>query len=56
MKITFIDLRPYGYICKKLEWGYVYPPYMPFTHETEEELQQVLENLEKEYKEKLKGV
>ena len=56
MKITFIDLRPYGYVGHESNGGYIYCPYMPFSHETEEELETAISNLEKEYKEKQKGV
>lgn len=52
MKVTFIDLRPYGYVGHALSGGYIYCPYMPLSHETEEELQECIDRLEKEYKEK----
>jgi hypothetical protein len=55
MKISFIDLTPYGYVGQELENGYIYCPYMPFSHETEEELENAIASLEKDYKEKLKG-
>ena len=56
MKVTLIDLRPYGYEVTEHNGGYIYCPYMPLSHETEEELQKCIDRLEKEYKEKLKGV
>lgn len=52
MKITMIDLRPYGYTVQECEDGYIYCPYMPLSHETEGELQECIDRLEKEYKEK----
>jgi len=55
MKISFIDLRKYGYVGEELENGYIYCPFMPFSHETDEELQEAISKLEKEYEEK-KGV
>lgn len=51
-KITFIDLRPYGYTVQEHNGGYIYCPFMPFTHETEEELQEVIKQLEEKYKNK----
>jgi hypothetical protein len=56
MKVTMIDLRPYGYTVQEHEGGYIYCPWMPFQHETEEELNECIKRLEEEYKEKLKGV
>ncbi|MDW0323519.1 MAG: hypothetical protein QN632_08660 [Nitrososphaeraceae archaeon] len=55
MKISWIDLRPYGYVAQELSGGYIYCPYMPLTHETEEDLQKCISDLEKAYENKIRG-
>ncbi len=53
MKITWVDLRPYGYTVQEHENGFIYCPWMPLTHETDEELQDAIKNLKEEYQKKM---
>ncbi len=55
MKTAFIDLRPYGYKGSSVSGGYIYCPYMPVTYETEEQLEECIETLQKQYEQKLRS-
>lgn len=53
MRISFIDLTPYGYVGKSLDdGGYIYCPYMPFHHETDDQLADCIKRLQEEYDQK----